>query len=189
MARELSEKENRSGYLQQLLSQIENGTYLSRVYTDDQGMPQEFSITELTEYEGAAKRLDFPDLSSCIAYYFSHRASSSRIKQKSHNLIKTVSAILDKLYLKKQRLSEDLRKAEIRKICGFHGELLTASMHSIKQGDKWAEVVNYYDGSNIKNSTGSPVYFRQRTLSSISSDMAKPRRQSKKNRFSLGKQQ
>ena len=23
-------------------------------------------------------------------------------------------------------------------------------MHSIKQGDKWAEVVNYYDGSNIK---------------------------------------
>lgn len=150
MARELSEKENRSGYLQQLLSQIENGTYLSRVYTDDKGMPQEFSITELTEYEGAAKRLDFPDLSSCIAYYFSHRASSSRIKQKSHNLIKTVSAILDKLYLKKQRLSEDLRKAENSEDLRLYGELLTASMHSIKQGDKWAEVVNYYDGSNIK---------------------------------------
>lgn len=150
MARELSEKESRSGYLQQLLSQIENGTYLSRVYTDDKGMPQEFSITELTEYEGAAKRLDFPDLSSCIAYYFSHRASSSRIKQKSHNLIKTVSAILDKLYLKKQRLSEDLRKAENSEDLRLYGELLTASMHSIKQGDKWAEVVNYYDGSNIK---------------------------------------
>ncbi len=149
-ARELAAEENRSLCLQQVLQSIDSGCFTARIYADDTGIPQEFYITDLTEYEGAAKRLDFPDLSSCIAYYFSHKASSSRIRQKSHDLVKTVSAVLDKLYLKKQRLSEDLLKAENSEDLRLYGELLTASMHSIRPGQQWAEVTNYYDGSTVK---------------------------------------
>ena len=43
-----------------------------------------------------------------LGYYYENRDVTNRVRQKSHNLVKSVSARLDKLYLKKQRLLEDL---------------------------------------------------------------------------------
>ena len=59
---------------------------------------------------------------------------------------KSVSAGLDKLLLKKQRLSEDLLKAENSEDYRLYGELLTASLHTVQDGRNSAEVLNYYTG-------------------------------------------
>ena len=59
---------------------------------------------------------------------------------------KTVSANLDKLLLKKQRLSEDLLEAENSEDYRLYGELLTASLHTVEEGRNSAEVLNYYTG-------------------------------------------
>lgn len=146
---QLAGQENRFQWLSGVLSSIEDGTTRPRVYLDQKGIPQEFHIAPLSQYEGA-DRLDFDTLSQCIAYYFDNKASSNRARQKSHDLVKTVSGLLDKLYLKKQRLSEDLLKAENSEDLRLYGELLTANMHLVKPGDKWVEVINYYDGSQVK---------------------------------------
>ena len=112
IASELAAKKDRYGFLQQILESIASGTFVPRVYLDEKDVPQEFHITDLTEYEDAARRMDFQTLSQCLAYYFDNKASSNRARQKSHDLVKSVTTTLDKLYLKKQRLSEDLLKAE-----------------------------------------------------------------------------
>ncbi len=150
IAAELAACADRSGWLSRLLSDIEKGCAVPHVYADEKYTPQEFHIADLSQYEGAAKRLDFDTLSQCLSYYFDNKQSSNRARQKSHDLVKTVSGLLDKLYLKKQRLSEDLLKAENSEDLRLYGELLTANMHMIKPGDKSAEVINYYDGSTVK---------------------------------------
>lgn len=150
IASELAAKEDRYGFLQQILESIASVTFVPRVYLDQKDVPQEFHITDLTEYEGAARRMDFQTLSQCLNYYFENKASSNRVRQKSHDLVKSVTTTLDKLYLKKQRLSEDLLKAENSEDLRLYGELLTANMHLIKTGDKSVEVVNYYDNSTVK---------------------------------------
>ena len=150
IASELAAKKDRYGFLQQILESIASGTFVPRVYLDEKDVPQEFHITDLTEYEDAARRMDFQTLSQCLAYYFDNKASSNRARQKSHDLVKSVTTTLDKLYLKKQRLSEDLLKAENSEDLRLYGELLTANMHLIKTGDKSVEVVNYYDHSTVK---------------------------------------
>ena len=150
IAWELTAKKDRYGFLQQILESIARGTFVPRVYLDEKDVPQEFHITDLTEYEDAARRMDFQTLSQCLAYYFDNKASSNRARQKSHDLVKSVTTTLDKLYLKKQRLSEDLLKAENSEDLRLYGELLTANMHLIKPGDKSVEVVNYYDNSTVK---------------------------------------
>lgn len=150
IAWELTAKKDRYGFLQQILESIASGTFVPRVYLDEKDVPQEFHITDLTEYEDAARRMDFQTLSQCLAYYFDNKASSNRARQKSHDLVKSVTTTLDKLYLKKQRLSEDLLKAENSEDLRLYGELLTANMHLIKPGDKSVEVVNYYDNSTVK---------------------------------------
>lgn len=150
IASELAGKEDRFTFLQGILGSIADSTFVPRIYLDEKDAPQEFHIVDLSEYEGAAKRLDFQTLSQCLAYYFDHKASSNRARQKSHDLVKSVTATLDKLYLKKQRLSEDLLKAENSEDLRLYGELLTANMHLIKTGDKSVEVINYYDNSTVR---------------------------------------
>jgi len=149
IARELEIQTDRHTYLQNLLLNIDATSAVPRVYLDDKGIPQEFHIVDLSEYEGAAERKDFDTLSECIAYYFQHKASSNRAKQKSSDLVKAVSSVLDKLYLKKQRLAEDLLKAENSEDLRLYGELLTANMHLVKPGDKKVEVFNYYNNDLV----------------------------------------
>lgn len=149
VAAELADCADRSSWLSELLSHIRSSTIVPHVYIDEKGTPQEFHVADLSQYETGSKRLDFDTLSQCIAYYFDHKQSSSRTKQKSHDLIKSIAALLDKLYLKKQRLSEDILKAENSEDLRLYGELLTANMHMIRPGDKSVQLTNYYDGSTV----------------------------------------
>lgn len=149
IASELACRENAAALLSEILDSIAGGGFIPRIYFDEKDVPQEFHIVDLCEYEGAAKRMDFQTLSQCLAYYFDHKASSNRARQKSHDLVKSVTTTLDKLYLKKQRLSEDLLKAENSEDLRLFGELLTANIHLFKTGDKSVEVVNYYDNTKV----------------------------------------
>ncbi|MBS5334719.1 MAG: NFACT family protein [Firmicutes bacterium] len=135
------------------------------VYTDDKGIPREFHVTTLSEYEDVCTAIPFDSLSECMEYYYNNKQSTNRIKQKSSDLLRTVSAQLDKLRLKEQRLKEDLLKAENSENLRLYGELLTANIHKIKPGAKSATVTNYYDGTAIDiplNPTVSPAKNAQR---------------------------
>ena len=150
VASELAAQPDRMCWLSANLASIAEGTSVPHIYVDEKGVPQEFHIAALSQYEESTQRIDFDTLSRCLSYYFEHKQSSNRARQKSHDLVKSVSGLLDKLYLKKQRLSEDLLKAENSEDLRLYGELLTANMHLAKPGDTAVEVINYYDGSTVK---------------------------------------
>lgn len=119
------------------------------VYFDETGKPLDFYPFPLSELETAADVRRFGDLSTAMEFYFDRKETSNQGRQKSHDLIKSVTALLDKMYLKKKRLSEDLLKAENSEDLRLYGELLTANIHLVKAGMKSVEVINYYDGSTV----------------------------------------
>jgi len=82
------------------------------VYLDESGAPIDFYPVALSELEESCTVRHFDDLSSAMEFYFGKKESSNQGRQKSHDLIRAVNALLDKMYLKKKRLSEDLLKAE-----------------------------------------------------------------------------
>ena len=82
-------------------------------------------------------------------YYYEHREATSRITQRSNELSRPVTAALDKLRLKKQRLLEDLLRAEDSDKLRLYGELLTANISQITQGASEVTVTSYYDGSDV----------------------------------------
>lgn len=149
VARQLEKENDPYGALEVLIGKIDKGETVPHVYTDEKNVPQEFHVMDLYEFEGAAKRVDFESLSQALAYYFDNKASSNRARQKSNDLVKAVSAALDKLYLKKQRLSEDLVKAENSEDLRLYGELLTANIHTVKPGADSVDVLNYYNGETV----------------------------------------
>ena len=140
----------RSGYLSDVLAAIESPNHAdARVYLDESGAPIDFYPVALSELEESCTVQHFGDLSSAMEFYFGKKESSNQGRQKSHDLIRSVNALLDKMYLKKKRLSEDLLKAENSEDLRLYGELLTANIHLIQPGMKSVEVTNYYDGSTL----------------------------------------
>jgi len=135
--------------LNDLVSRIGSDEPAPRVYLQDDGTPFEFHLFPLISISDYYQELKFSDVSEAISYFFSNKSSSNRIRQKASDLDRAVGNSLEKLYLKKQRLSEDLLKAENSDIYRLYGELLTAHMHQIKQGASQAEVLDYYSGENV----------------------------------------
>ncbi|WP_027398285.1 Rqc2 family fibronectin-binding protein [Anaerovorax odorimutans] len=133
-----------------MVQKIRSGNLNPKVYIDENNIPKDFHIFNLSSMAELYKELTFTDISEAISYYYLNKNSSNRIKQKSSDLHRTVTASLNKLYLKKQRLSEDLLKAEESQIYKLYGELLTANLHLIKDSIDSITVFNYYDNTNVK---------------------------------------
>ncbi len=117
-----------------------------RIYQNESGAPADFHAIPLTMLEDHYETAVCESVSEACERYFEGRVSSNRIRQKSQDMRKSVCAGLDKLLLKKQRLSEDLLKAENSEDYRLFGELLTASLHTVQEGRNSAEVLNYYTG-------------------------------------------
>lgn len=127
----------------------ETGELTPVVYSNENDTPKDFHIFSLSAFQEAPHTKFFSDISTAICYYYSHKNSSNRVKQKSSDLERTVSTHLDKLYLKKQRLCEDLVKAQNSDIYRLYGELLTANLHSVENGMENTTVLNYYDNQPL----------------------------------------
>lgn len=133
--------------LDQIRSSLESMEFSPQVYVKEDGSPGDFHVVSLDIYPN---RLAFETASEMLDYFFLHRESSNRTKQKSSDLKKVASAALDKLRLKRQRLGEDLLRAENSEQYRLYGELLTASIHLVKPGADKVAVTNYYDGSEVE---------------------------------------
>ena len=119
------------------------------VYMDTKGVPVEFHVLKLSSFDNYFISRDFETPSLAVEYFFVNKDSSNRVRQKSHDLERAIKTGLGKLYLKKQRLSEDLLKAENSEDMRLYGELLTANLHLIQPGTDHVTVKNYYDDSDI----------------------------------------
>ena len=147
LARELFNSKDPLKLLESWIS--ENAPVSPRVYIKPEGSPLDFHGFILSEYNGLSF-VPFKSISDAAEYYYTNRDASNRIKQKSSDLSKHINQQLKKLYLKKQKLSEDLLAAENSENYRLYGELLTASLHNIKPGAEYADVFNYYTGENIR---------------------------------------
>ena len=146
-------EQNRGDLLQDTYSELSQITALAAsggaeplIYLDESGAPADFHIVPFRMYENIYRAVPCATVSEACGKYFEGRTSSNRIRQKSQDMRKTVSSHLDRLLLKKQRLSEDLMQAENSEKYRLYGELLTASLHDVREGRNSAEVLNYYTG-------------------------------------------
>lgn len=133
----------------EMLTDLEQDNLHPKVYINKDGFPVDFHAFPLLSLEEVYETKEFTNMSNTVEFFYSHKTSSNRIKQKSTDLKKAIKNNLDKLYLKKQRLSEDILKAKNSEGYRLFGELLTANLHMFNTGDSKVTVINYYDGNEI----------------------------------------
>ena len=149
-ADEAAKHADRAGFIRETVAAAEEGNLSPRMYLDGEGAPKEYYFEPLSDFEDICEVRTFDTLSECLEAYFSLKVTSNQSKQKAADLSRAVNDLLNKKYLKKKRLSEDLLEAENSDELRLFGELLTANLHLVKQGMKSVDVISYYDGSTVR---------------------------------------
>ncbi len=148
-AREAEGHSDRTSFILQSAQLAASGDAVGRGYFDHEGNPREYYFMKLSAYEDVCDTVEYESLSECLEAYYGLKVTSNQTKQKAQDLMRAVNDLLNKKYLKKKRLSEDLLEAENSDELRLYGELLTANLHLVKQGMKKVDVISYYDGSTV----------------------------------------
>ena len=84
-------------------------------------------------------------LSSLLDSFHSEQDKLLRISSKLKELTKIVSNLIKRSERKLALRRKELEKCKDRESLRLYGELIKANLHTIRSGDSFAEVVNYYD--------------------------------------------
>ena len=102
-----------------------------------------FAMTPLKHITGISKF--YPTPSACLERFYGDKAERDTVKQRVSDLLRFLQNEVNKNVKKLEKLKstiEDSKDADKYRILG---ELLTASLHTIKKGDKEVQAINYYD--------------------------------------------
>jgi predicted ribosome quality control (RQC) complex YloA/Tae2 family protein len=107
------------------------------------GKKEDFYVMDLRSVEGNREHYD--TMSALIDAFYSGKAERDRVKQQAGDLIRFLKNEREKNIRKLTIHENTLKRSEEADTYQRNGELLTAHMHQIKQGDTEAVVTDYYD--------------------------------------------
>ena len=110
--------------------------------------PIEFSVIDMTCYSGNIIKY-FDSVSEMLETYYAQKEISSRIHQRSIDMRKTVSTILERDRKKLDLQLKQLKDTEKRDKYRIYGELLTTYGYSVETGEKSLTCNNYYTNEDI----------------------------------------
>ena len=131
-----------------LMFAVETSAYEPCIVYEN-GEPAEYAAVRLVSYGENAK--SYESMSAVIQDYYREKNTSSRMKQRSSELRKQVSTLVDRSAKKLDVQNKELKSTEKRDKYRIYGELLTTYGYSVPAGASETEVENYYDeGKMIK---------------------------------------
>jgi len=116
--------------------------YLVRRDTDK---PFEFSALLILQYENSAEVVSQNSMSETTESFYKERDRRERLAKKSAHLVKIVSNNLDRCAKKIIAQTAELLDTENMEKYKRYAELITANLYALRDGDKQAVVVDYYD--------------------------------------------
>lgn len=131
-----------------VMDEVKEGDWAPEIVIDGDGNVVEFSAIELRMYADMKKE-KYDSISYVLSDYYSRRAKKVRIHQKSADIRKIVTTLIERNVKKLDIQMKQLKDTEKRDKYRIYGELLQTFGYSAKEGDRSIEVENYYDNTMI----------------------------------------
>lgn len=155
MASDLSEEEMDRLYRSFLavFDKVKAGQFSARIYYKNR-KPAEFSMVPLSSFEGTSVYGDitvetFDSPSLLIKSYYAAREKYSRSRQKSSDLRKIITTILERDVKKYDLQTAQMKDTEKMEQYRVYGELLQTYAFQAETGAKSVTVDNYYTGKPV----------------------------------------
>ena len=132
--------------LQILLAPLQGGSYSPNLVRDRGALKPAvaFSYLELLQYQGL-EQIPYPSLNELLDVYYSTRRFQGKLQSQRNGLIKLVQIELDRLHKKLALQEEAINSGRAAEKYKYWGELITANLYQIRQGQSEVALVDYYD--------------------------------------------
>ncbi len=141
---ELSESEKQA-ITSKLLSFAENIAFSPCIIFDDFGRPIDFSATKICQYGNSFKVEYLESMSEVVNKFYWERDQKERMKQKSADLTKLLGNNIERCSKKLVIQKKTLEDAENKEKYKIYGDLLTANLYRISDGETSVTLENYYE--------------------------------------------
>lgn len=145
----VSEKLESNLYInfQAIYKPVENGNFAPYLLKNKNGEVIDFSFCEILQYGSLMSLVKLESFSVLLDTYFGQRDKRDRMRQKSHDILKLVTAshsrILKKTEIQREDYAACAGKDRFKKL----GDLITSNIYLLKKGMTKATVVDYNDES------------------------------------------
>ena len=113
--------------------------------TRPDGTPLEYSFQPIIQYGLEARGQEVSSFSALLDTFYARRTAAERMKVKSHDLLRVLTASSERVHRKLQNQRRELEATADRDKWRLYGDLINANMGLIKPGMDKAELINYYD--------------------------------------------
>lgn len=110
--------------------------------------PVEFAAFPLTMYADCECR-SYSSMSEVVETFYAEKDILGRIRQKSADLRKAVTTILERSYKKRELQRKQISDTEKKEKYKIYGELLNTYGYQLQPGETTLTCVNYYDNNEI----------------------------------------
>lgn len=131
----------------QMINNIKAENFYPTIYEKDD-KPEEFSAVKLSTFSDC-KAISYESISELLENYYAKKNQYTRMRQKSVDLRKIVSTILERDNKKYNIQLKQLKDTEKKDKYKVYGELLTTYGYSIEPGTKSFETVDFYSGKPV----------------------------------------
>lgn len=140
------EKEKFSEFLAAYFEKLKEGNYRPVLVYKEENKVYDFSAIDISQYEGAMTVKPIESLNRAAYEFFTERDFHERITQKSSALMHFIDTNIQRCQKKLAIQRQKMKDCETKDENKIMGDLITANLYRIKDGDKFAEVENFYDG-------------------------------------------
>ena len=142
-----SDYEKLSHAIHRLRLRIRNEDFTPQILYEN-GKPFDFSAIPVRQYSGnpAFHADNFRSPSELLTFYYGGKEKEDRVRQKSADLKKQCSTLLERVSKKLSLQEKQLKDTEKKERFRIFGELLTTYGYSLKGGEKELVCENYYNG-------------------------------------------
>ena len=136
------------GEIKKVSDEVRQGEFLPCIVYDEKANKlAEFSAIDIKQYGGLMKINKYESVSAVIEDFYSGRDALERMKQKSADVVKLLGNLLERAYKKRIILAKTIADAEKKDMYKIYGDLITANIYAVREGDSEIEAVNYYDNN------------------------------------------
>ena len=132
----------------ELVMTINNGSFQPEIIYDKKGVPVEFAAVRLSQYRDLDIK-EYGSISEVLERFYAEKNKSERIKQRSSDLRRIVSTLVERDSKKYDIQLKQLKSTEKKDKYRIYGELLNTYGYNASPGDKSLTCLNYYSNEEI----------------------------------------
>ncbi len=132
-----------------LVSALKDGVFSPNAVYDNENNGIEYSFIRLSQYGESVEIREYESFSALLTDYFGRKEESVNIGRYSREILKTVNSHLTRSQKKLALLKTELKECDAMEDMRIRGDVVTANIYRIRQGDSEVTGMDYESGNEI----------------------------------------